>query len=118
VQADERIEDEQAWAERGDGRVEAVAIGGVIEPQRGRSDHLHVEIGERDAGGVADAIETTANEVQGILGGVEQHAPGARDGILAQAGGARCDGDGQVEGEKRLTALGLAADDAHGILGP
>ena len=45
MQADERIEDQQPRLERGDGLFEARAIGLEIEPQAGRGDHLHVEVG-------------------------------------------------------------------------
>jgi hypothetical protein len=47
VQADERIKHEQARLELGDGLVEVCAVSLEIEPHGGRSDHLHVEIGER-----------------------------------------------------------------------
>ena len=53
-----------------------------------------------------------------VLGGVEQHAPGPAHREAAQARGAGGDRDGHVEREKRLAALGLAADDADGLLGP
>jgi hypothetical protein len=49
MQTHEGIEHEQAWLQFGDGLVEAVAVGLEIEPHGGGGDHLHVEIGERDA---------------------------------------------------------------------
>ena len=70
------------------------------------------------AGGGADAVEPTTDDVQGVLGGVEQHAPGLGHGEAAQAGPAGGDGDGQIEGEEGFAAFGLAADDADGLLGP
>ena len=39
-----------------------------------------------------------------------------RHGEAAQAGDAGGDGDGEIEGEEGLAALGLAADDADGLL--
>jgi hypothetical protein len=57
VQAHERIEDEQARLECGDGLLKAPAIRIEIEPDRGRGDDLDVEIGERDAGGGRDAFK-------------------------------------------------------------
>ena len=59
-----------------------------------------------------------ADDVLCILGGVEQDAAGARHLEAAQAGrsGGHC--DGQVEGEEGFAALGLAADDADGFVGP
>jgi len=98
VQAHEGFEDEEAWAERGG---EAVAIPGVIEAEDRRGDHVHVQGGEVDAGGAADAVETAAAEVQRVLGSIEQHAARSRDQVVAQAGGAGGDRDGQVGGEKR-----------------
>ena len=56
--------------------------------------------------------------MQGVLGGVEQHASWVGHGEAAQAGPARGDGDGQIEGEEGFAAFGLAADDADGLLGP
>jgi hypothetical protein len=70
----------------GNGVVERPAVGFEIEPHGGGGDHLNVEIGEHDACGAADAFEPPAHDVQGIFGGVEQHAPGVRHGEAAQAG--------------------------------
>jgi hypothetical protein len=74
VQAHEGIEDEQAWLQAGHGVGEAVAIGVEIEAEGGRGNDLDVEIGERDAGGIADAIEAASHDVQRVLGGIEQDA--------------------------------------------
>ena len=52
--------------------------------------------------GAADALQAPADEVQGILGGVEHHAARPTDRVLPQAGGAGGDCDGQVEGEEGL----------------
>ena len=56
--------------------------------------------------------------MQRVLGGEEQDAAALRHREAAQAGDAGGDGDGDVEGEERLAALGLAADDTDGLLGP
>jgi hypothetical protein len=56
--------------------------------------------------------------VQGIFGGVEQHAPGVRHGEAAQAGHAGRNRDGEAEGEEGFAAFGLAADDSDRLLGP
>jgi hypothetical protein len=74
VQAHEGIEDEQAWLQSGHGLGEVVAIGIEVEADSGRGDDLDVEIGECDAGGITDAIETASHDVQRVFGGVEQHA--------------------------------------------
>jgi hypothetical protein len=89
-----------------------------IEPQAGRGDDLNVDVGQFDGGGGADAVEAPTDDVQGVLGGVEQHTPGVGHGEAAQAGPAGGDGDGQIEGEEGFAAFGLAADDADGLLGP
>ena len=118
MQPDEGIEDEQPRFQAGDGLLEAGAIGLEVEAETWGGDHLQVEVGEIDAGGGANAVEATADDVQGVLGGVEQDAPGLGDGEAAQAGRAGGDGDGEVEGEKGFAALRLTADDADGFLGP
>jgi hypothetical protein len=118
MQAHKGIEDEQAWLQAGDGVGEAVAIGLEVEAEGGGGDDLDVEIGERDVGGLADAIEAASHDVQRILGGIEQHPSGPRYGEAAQARDAGGHRNGDVEGEERLAALGLAADDADGLLGP
>ena len=85
MQAHEGIEDEQARLQLGDGLIKASAVGLEIEPHGGCGDDLDVEIGEREAGGGADAVEPPAHDVERILGGVEQNAPGAWHGEAAQA---------------------------------
>ncbi len=72
----------------------------------------------RQAGSSADAFEALAHDMQRVLGGEEQHAASARHGEAAQARDAGSDRDGEVECEERLAALGLAADDADGLLAP
>ena len=70
------------------------------------------------ASGAADAFEAVTHQVQRVLGGVEQHAAGPRDRVLPQTRGAGGDRDGEIEGEERLAALGLATDDADRFLRP
>ena len=118
MQAHEGIEDEQARAPFGDGLIEASAVGLEIEPHGGCGDDLDVEIGEAEAGGGADAVEPPAHDVERVLGGVEQNAPGAWHGEAAQARNAGRDRDGEVQGEEGFAALGLAADDPDRLLGP
>ena len=93
--------------------VRRVAVGGsTSRRRRRRGDDVDVEVGERDAGGARDAVEAPAHDVQRVLGGKEQHAPGRAGGEAAQARHAGGDRDGHVEREERLAALRLAADDA------
>jgi hypothetical protein len=118
VEAHEGIEDEQARLQSRHGVREAIAIGIEIEAQGGCGDDLDVEIGERDAGSLADALEAASHDMQCILGGIEQHAARSRHRKAAQARDAGGDRHGDVEGEERLAAFGFAADDANGLLGP
>jgi len=118
VQPHERIEDEQTGPQPVYGLDEVAPIGLDVEAQRRRGDDLDVEIGEHHAGRGGDAVEAAAHDVQGVLGGVEQDASGLEHVEAAQAGGAGCDRDGEVERQKRLAALRLAADDADGLVGP
>jgi hypothetical protein len=94
---------------------EAVAVGGQIEPQCRRSDDVNVEVPQADAGGGADAFQATAQDVQGVLGGVQQDAAGLWHGEPAQARRPRRHRDGKIQGEEGLAALRFAADDADGI---
>jgi hypothetical protein len=56
--------------------------------------------------------------VECVLGGEQQNAAGTRHREAAQAWNAGGDRHGDVEREERLAALGLAADDADGLLRP
>ena len=47
-----------------------------------------------------------------------EDASGLQHVEAAQAGGAGGDRDGEVERQEQLAALGLAADDANGLVGP
>jgi hypothetical protein len=116
MQAHEGIEDEQARAPFGNGHIEASAVGLEIEPHGGCGDDLDVEIGEAEAGGGADAVEPPAHDVERVLGGVKQNASSAWHGEAAQARNAGRDRDGEVQGEERFAALGLAADDPDRLL--
>ena len=56
--------------------------------------------------------------MQRVLGGEEQDPAGTRHREPAQARQARCDGNREIECQERLAALGLATDDADGLIGP
>ena len=118
VQPHEGIEDEQPGPQPVDGLGEVAPISVEVEAQRRRGDDLDIEIGEHNAGGGGDAVEAAADDVQRVLGGVEQDASGPGHGEAAQAGRAGGDRYGEVESQERLAALGLAADDADGLLRP
>jgi hypothetical protein len=59
-----------------------------------------------------------AHDLRSILCGEEEDAAGVRHREVAQAGDATRHGDSQIERQERLAALGLAADDADGVLRP
>jgi hypothetical protein len=79
---------------------------------------LDVKIGEAEARGGADAVEPPAHDVERVLGGVEQNAPGAWHGEATQARNPGRYRDSKVQGEEGFAAFGLAADDADRLLGP
>src|SRR5271157_3002829 len=100
VQANERIEDEQPRLQPGDGLIEPCAVGLEIEAQAWGRDHLDVEFGEADTGGGEDALEAATDDMERVLGGIEQYTTRARDREAPQAGDAGGDGDRQIEGEE------------------
>ena len=118
MQTHERIEDEQARLQPGDGLLQPCTVGLEIEAQAGGGDHLDVEISEIDAGRGADAFEATADDVQRVFGGIEQDAAGPPYREATQAGDAGGDGNGHIEGEEGFAAFRLAADDADGFVRP
>jgi len=118
VETYERIEDEQARLQSGDGLSEVAAVGIQIEPDGGGGYDLDVEIGQRHTGCCRDAFEATAHDVQCVLGGEQQDATGTWHGEVAQTWDAGGDRDGEVQRQERLAALWLAADDADCLLGP
>ena len=62
------------------------------------------------------AIDPATDEVESVLGGIEQDAARTAHREAAQAGDAR--GDGQIEDEKRFGAFWLAAEDSDGFFRP
>ena len=67
---------------------------------------------------MGNAFEAMAHDMAGVLGGEQQHRPGMRGCILAQAGSAGGDRDGDVEGKKGFTAFRLAAKNADRLFCP
>lgn len=118
VQAHERIEDEEPWAELVDGGGERIAITVDVEPHRRRGDDVDVELGQVATGGARDTGEPLSHDVERVLGGEDQDAAGTRDREAAHARRSRRDRDGKVEREEGLAALGLASDDADGLVTP
>ena len=115
MQAHEGIEHEQRGPQGRDRLAQAGLVLGQIQTEGRRGDDLEVEGLEPDVGGAGNAHEARAHDVERVFGGEEQHAPGAGRAEAPQTRRAGGDGDGHVEGEERLAALGLAADDADGL---
>ena len=118
VQADERIEDEQPWPQVLDGVRETLAIFDEVEAEGRRGDDLDVERGEGGAGAEGDAFEAPPDDVQGVLGREEQDAARLDGREAPEARRSRRHGDGHVEREEGLAALGLTPDDADRLGGP
>ena len=118
MKPDEGVEDEQDRTERVDRRLQLRTVFDEIETHAGGGDHLDGQIGEGDAGGVGDALEPCAHQMQRVLGGVQEHGPVTHRPESTQARDAAGDGDDDVEGQEALAALRLAADDADGLVGP
>ena len=100
VETYERIEDEQARLQSGDGLGEVAAVGIQIEPDGGCGDDLDVEIGQRHTGCCRDAFEASAHDVECVLCGEQQDATGMRHGEAAQTRDAGGDRDGEVQGQE------------------
>src|SRR5262252_3773500 len=118
MQAHEGIENEETRLELGDGLVKAAANGLEIKPHGWFSDDLDVEFSELEAAGGADSLEPPSDHIEGILGGIEKDASGARDRKAAQARRASGDRDGEIQSEERFAALRLGADNPDSLLGP
>ena len=103
----------------GDGLGEAAPVGLEIETERRGGDDLDIEIGERARRRRSQMPSRRRRTMcRGVLGGIQEDAAGVGHGKAAQAGDTGSNGDGEVESEERLAALGLAADDADGLLRP
>lgn len=111
VQAHERVEHEQSWAERGERRVQALLIALEIESQARRRDDVDRESLERQPARRAQAAQALLDDSRRVLGEVDQHGPRIAHGEAAEA--ARCAGDAEreLEAEPALVALGRAAED-------
>jgi len=118
VDSDEGIENEEFWPQAGNGLLQPFLVLRQIEPDFRGGNDVDVEGLERDLGGRGNSCDATAHLVESILGGKEQDGSGLPRWETTQAGRARGNGDGQVEGEEALAALGLPPDDADGLVAP
>ena len=117
VEADQGVEDEEPGADAFHGLQEAGAVLAMVEAQDGDVDDGDVEGLEGGACGMADTLEAVAHDVACIFGTEQQDGPPG-GGEVAEAGDAGGDGDGEIESEEGLAALGLAADDADTLFAP
>jgi hypothetical protein len=118
MEADEGVEDEEARPEGGHRLSETLPVELEIKAEAGSCNDVDVEVGQVDARGAGDAVKPSADGVQGVLGGEEEDSSWMWHLETPQTGRSGGDGDGHVEGEEGLTALGLSSDDADGFIGP
>jgi hypothetical protein len=86
--------------------------------KRGFGNDVDVEGGPCNPGRPGDALESLANDRQGVFGRVEEHGSGCFDREAAQGLRATGHGHREIEREERLATLGLAPHDANGLLAP
>lgn len=118
VQTHEGVEDQQLGPMVSDRLGQGLAFCVEVEPQTRRGDHLDVDVGQLEVRGAAQRIKTVTHDVQGILGGKDQHTPRSRDGEAPQTWSAGGHGDTNLEREEGLAALGFATEDADRLVGP
>ncbi len=95
-----------------------MSVVGIVEAQ---SRHIYdgdVEGLEACAGGAGDPVQALAHQVAGVFCGEQQDRAGPGRVEVPQAWDAGGDRDGEVQRQHGLAALGLAADDADGLLAP
>jgi hypothetical protein len=73
---------------------------------------------EVEAAVLADASEAAADLRQGVFGEEDEASAGLLDLETVETRTVAGDGDGQVERQPTLAALGGAGDEAHGLLAP
>ena len=118
VQTDQWVEDQETWFDTLHGFHQALAVVAMVEAQDRDVDDGDVEGLEAGAGGTGDALEAAPHDVAGVLGGEQQDRSGLFGGEAAQAWDAGGHGDGEIERQEGLAALGFAADDTDGLLAP
>jgi hypothetical protein len=85
MQAYERIQHQQPRFELLHGVLETGAIRRHIQPHGRGGDHMNIQFLQAQVCGDTDAFEPTTYDVECVLGGVEQYAPGARHGVVPAA---------------------------------
>ena len=118
MQADKRVEDEQARRRATNGFCEAVLIGGQIEPHTGRGDHINGEGGQIETAMAAEASEPGLDEVAGVFRHVEQHPAGIGHGKGVQTRRAAGDGHSHIQTQPAFQTLGQAANRPYAVMRP
>jgi hypothetical protein len=118
LEADVGVEDEKAGAPVCESETEALDVLRAIDPEGRLDDEAEVEVAEGGAAGLAEIFDALADLEGCVFGGVDERMAGARDRVASEAGPSGGDGDGDLEGEPALAALGGAADDADGTGAP
>ena len=119
MKSDQRIQDQQAWV--GGARRCAARrwrSAGVSSRSEGAVMTSTGKASKANLSGCGDAFQALADDGQRVFGREEQHRCRCGDRELAQAGRAGSDADGQVQGQEAFAALGFAAEDADGLIGP
>lgn len=68
------------------GELKPLEMFGAVDPQGGFEDESHVERGEVGSTGASQVLEALADLLGSVLGGIDQHRAGLRDGEATQAG--------------------------------
>ena len=118
VEADERVEQEQARSCGVKSAPEPRAIALEIETEGRRGDDLDGEGAEVEIAVAAQAEEALLHSRGAILGEVEKDGAWIVDGEAAETRRRRGDGEGQIEREPTLATLGWSADDADAGASP
>ena len=105
VQTHQRVKQDEVRPEKSHGRLQGLLVLLAIEPQRRHGDDMDIEALEFDACGMGNALETTSDDLRGILGGKQQDASGSRDLEVAQTRRPGGDRDGEIKRQKRFADL-------------
>lgn len=114
MQADERIEHEQAWRISANGVAKARLIASAIEAEDRDGDDVDGEGLEIEVTGSTEPTKAGLDDGRGVLGHVEEDGARVVDIEGSKAGSGGGDGDGEIESEPGLAAFRSAAEDAHG----
>jgi hypothetical protein len=112
MEADERIEQDDAGLMQSQGPVDAKPVAVEIEAERWCGDDTEGQVGEVEVAAGAEACEALLHRRRGVLRHVEENGPGVVDGEAAEARSVARNGEDELEGEPALAAFGGSADDA------